>query len=137
MSLVLDASVALSWCLADEDSDYADGVLAALRFREAVVPHHWALEVGNGLLAAQRRGRIERAEVPRVVELLSSLPLYPDPATRGRDLKGTVDLALEHGLSNYDAAYLELARRFGIPLATLDGSLGTAADQAGVGRFLP
>ncbi len=137
MSFVIDASVALAWCFQDEASEYADQALAQLTAEEASVPHHWALEVANGLLAAERRGRIRHAESAQLVALLLSLPIHPDPQARSRDLTATLKAAREYGLTTYDAAYLELAQRIGAPIATLDAALAEAAAEAGVGHWSP
>ena len=132
MNFVLDASVALAWCFEDEGGDYALQVLDALRTEEAVVPALWTLEVSNGLLAAERRGRIDSASVTQFTRLLLSLLLAVDPAERGRAFAETRRLARAHVLTSYDAAYLELGARLGVPLATLDVDLAAAAEAEGV-----
>ena len=137
MTIVLDASDALAWCLDDETSGYADSVLSKLDVEDAVVPHHWAPEVANGLLAAERRGRLTAEESPALVAMLLSLPIVPEPVARERDLTTTVKTARENGLTTYDAAYLELAKRIGAPLATLDRALAAAARQVGAGYWDP
>lgn len=137
MRFVLDASVALAWCFEDEGGAYPVRVLEALRASEAVVASLWTLEVANGLLAAERRGRIEPQEVTRAARLLAALPIAVDPVERGRALTTTYRLARTRDLSTYDAAYLELAVRLGVPLATLDGQLRTAAEGEGVEVFEP
>ena len=135
MNFVLDASVALSWCFEDEGGDYALEVLDTLRTEEAVVPALWTLEVSNGLLVAERKGRTDPAAVNKFTRLLMSLRLAVDPAERSRGFAETLRLARAHGLTPYDAAYLELGMRFGVPLATLDWGLLVAADREGVPRF--
>ena len=135
MNFVLDASVALSWCFVDEGGDYALEVLESLRTEEAVVPTLWMLEVSNGLLVAERRSRLDSAAVTQFTRLLLSLPVAVDPAERGRAFGETRRLARTHGLTSYDAAYLELGVRLGAPLATLDVALATAADEEGVALF--
>ena len=135
MNLVLDASVALSWCFEDEGGEYALQVLDALRTEEAVVPTLWMLEVSNGLLVAERRGRTDSATVTKFTRLLLSLPLAVAPAERGRAFGETRRLARAHGLTSYDAAYLELGVRLGVPLATLDVALAAAGETEGVPRF--
>lgn len=135
MSFVLDASVALAWCFRDEGGDYPARVLDALRGGEAVVASHWTLEVSNGLLVAERRGRIGSQEGARVVRLLLALPIVVDPVERSRALTATYRLARTRSLSSYDAAYLELAGRLGVPLATLDEDLREAAAAEGVEVF--
>lgn len=137
MRFVLDASVALAWCFADEGGDYPARVLEALRGSEAVVASLWTLEVANGLLAAERRARIEPQEVTRAARLLMALPIAVDPVERGRALTGTFRLARSRDLTTYDAAYLEVAVRLGLPLATLDADLRLAAEAEGVERLEP
>lgn len=132
---MLDASVALSWCFEDEGGDYPLQVLDSLRTEEAVVPTLWPLEVSNGLLSAERKGRIDWAAVTTFTNLLLSLPVAVDPAERGRAFGETRRLARSNGLTSYDAAYLELAVRLGVPLATLDVALASAADTEGVSLF--
>ncbi len=132
MGFVLDCSVALAWVLPDEDSDYADAVLDRLVDDSAMVPGLWPLEVGNVLLVALRRRRIERDDVTRAVHALQALPIVIDAHTHRHALADTVALGIAHGVTTYDAAYLELARRMHLPLATLDRGLRRAAQDAGV-----
>ena len=135
MNLVLDASVALSWCFEDEGGEYALQVLDSLRTDEAVVPTLWTLEVSNGLMVAERRGRIGAATATRFTRLLLSLPIAVDPAERDRAFGEIRHLARTHGLTSYDAAYLEVSVRLGVPLATLDAALASAAETEGVPLF--
>lgn len=135
MNFVLDASVALSWCFEDEGDDYAVGVLDALRTSEAVVASQWPLEMSNGLFVAERRGRIDGAGAARFMELVLSLPIVVDPVSRSRAFNVTHALARTHGLSAYDAAYLDVALRQGVSLATLDARLRSAAAAEGVPLF--
>lgn len=135
--MVIDASVALAWVLEDEASPYAVAALEQLISGEAVVPHHWGLEVANGLLMAERHGRVHPDETPEVVARLLALPIAPDPLSRERDMTSSMRLARAHQLSVYDVAYLELAVRYDLPLATLDSALAVAAEQEGVGRWTP
>jgi len=137
VTFVLDASVALAWCFEDEDDDYAEDVLKTLRRRDAVVASHWGLEVCNGLLTAERRGRITAPEVARVVRLIMALPIAVDPVERSRALTTTFRLSRTGKLSSYDGAYLDLAVRLGLPLATLDRELRRAAEAEGVEHFEP
>jgi predicted nucleic acid-binding protein len=135
MNFVLDASVALAWCFEDESLEPALAVLDALRDSEAVVAHHWTLETSNGLLTAERRGRVDGDGATRFSRLLLALPIAVDPVARGTALTETRRLARTHGLTSYDAAYLELALRLALPLATLDGKLQAAARTEGVRLF--
>jgi predicted nucleic acid-binding protein len=132
-SFVLDASATLAWCFEDERTAPAASVLERLRDQEALVPPLWLLELANGLVVAERRGRITRAESTRFLGLVGELPIRIDQ-TSTLDLASSVmELARQYDLSAYDAAYLELALRLGQPLATIDERLRSAADRAGVG----
>lgn len=135
MNFVLDASVALAWCFEDEGGEYALGVLESLRTSEAAVASLWPLEVANGLLTAERRGRLDRPAAVTFTEMVLSLPIVVDPVARRRAFDATHALARTHDLTSYDAAYLELAVRLGVPLATLDRPLAEAAAREGVGEL--
>jgi predicted nucleic acid-binding protein len=136
VNFVLDASVTLAWCFEDEGGEYAVRVLEALRSSEAVVASLWPLEVANGMAVAERRGRLDAAGSARFTELVLALPIAVDPVSRSRGLRGAYGLARARGLSAYDAAYLELALRHGVPLATLDARLREAAAAEGVAIFV-
>ncbi len=124
-SWVVDASTALSWCFAEGSAPTPFGEITA------TIPGIWPLEVANGLLVGERRGRITRAQATRLIEaLLAALEVHVDIA--GDIFKDVLPLAREHGLSAYDAAYLELAVRRGMPLATADGKLAGATRRCGV-----
>jgi predicted nucleic acid-binding protein len=134
-SLVVDASVALAWCFPDEASKYADSVLVALKGQSIVVPAVWGLEIANALLVGERRKRLKRPEILRFIVLLDELSILQDGQTVSESLSRVLPLARDYGLSAYDAAYLELAIRYGVPLATLDGDLREAAKRAGIRAF--
>ncbi len=131
MRFVLDASVTLAWCFEDTASSVADAALAALEDGgEAIVPAIWRLELANVLVMAERRKRISEADTVRFLSLVANLPIRV-----GADLgsiESIVSLARSHGLTAYDAAYLDLAQRSGLPVATLDRRLHDAAKAAGV-----
>lgn len=129
--LVLDADIAIGWCFLDAADGYTDGVLEALKEVTAVVPAHWMLEVSNVLLAAQKRSRLTEAEATRFVELLHRLPIETDGETPQRAADTIRSLGRNHGLSAYEAAYLELSIRRGAPLATRNPALQSAARRAG------
>ena len=129
---VLDASLALQWFLEDEaDRRYSLGVLASLSEKRALVPVLWFYEVGNGLLMAYRRKRITRDQIDGFLIRLKALPIDVAQHTPD-DILELPALAQSHGLTNYDAAYLALAARFNLPLATTDSDLRKAAGSAGV-----
>jgi predicted nucleic acid-binding protein len=133
--IVIDASVALAWCFPDEASNYADGVLVALENQTVVVPAIWPVEITNALLVGERRKRIRQPEVRRFVELLRGLNIVEDAQPIADTVSNIFPVAREYDLSAYDAAYLELAARQAIPLATLDGELQEAARGAGIKIF--
>jgi len=128
----VDASVALAWGFPDEGNEYADAVLLTLEHETMLVPPLFALEVANGLVVGERRKRLRHAEIRRFVALLEGLSMVQDVQPRSVMMSAALALAREHGLSAYDAAYLELAIRAGAPLATLDNVLRAAARKAGV-----
>ena len=127
--LVVDASVVVAWLFDDENEPRADRALERLAEDGALVPQLWHLETRNSLLTAERRGRLSSGEVKERLDALKVLPITTDEEL---DLQSAFELARAHGLSLYDALYLELARRMGAELATLDGSLGRAAAAEGV-----
>jgi predicted nucleic acid-binding protein len=129
---VIDASVALSWCFDDEKSKHGDAVLDLLAETSALAPPIWPLEVVNVLLVAERKRRITRAASERFLTILRSLPIAVAPQPVDGVFGGTFGLARAAGLSSYDASYLLLASREGLPLATLDRSLRRAAKRVGV-----
>jgi len=132
MTFVVDASVTLSWHLDDEPNAYSDAVLGRLATEPAMVPRIWFLEVANGLLIAERRGRITSAHSSHVHQALANLPITADDLSLDLALGSILSLARSQNLSAYDASYLELAMREGLPLATVDSDLRTAALAAGV-----
>ena len=121
---VLDASVALAWFLDDEQAPQADNVRARLMRDRALVPQLWHLEVRNGLIIAERRGRLSATRMDECLDALKWLPIQTD--SEGV-LEMVVSLARLHNLSSYDAVYLELAKRRDAALASLDGALLRAA----------
>jgi len=135
--LVLDASIAMAWCFPDEDHPYPRGVLRMLRQADAVVPAIWPLEIANALAVAERRNRLKPAESARFLLLVRGLGVVVDPQTASLAFSETLALARRHALSVYDAAYLELAMREGLPLATLDDAMERAGRKLGVARVIP
>ena len=126
---VLDASVALAWLLDDEQAPQADNVRARLIRYRAFVPQLWHLEVRNGLIIAERRGRLSATRMDECLEALKWLPIQTDSDVV---LEMVVSLARMHKLSVYDAVYLELAKRRDAALASLDGALLRAAGEESV-----
>jgi len=130
---VPDASATLAWLLESETSDWSEVLLE--RFGSgytAVVPSHWALEVANALLVAVRRGRIDKKNSVELFRGLLALPIRVDTCSSEAIFRQVFAFAEQYGLTVYDAAYLELAAREGVPLATLDAELQNAARAAGV-----
>ena len=131
MAFVVDASVALAWCFADESGAAADEVLARLHEDDAIAPAIWPLEVANGLRSAELRGRLDEADIPGVRRLLAALPITVEVLGLERALGEVLPLARALQLTAYDAAYLDLALRTGLALATVDDYLAQAATAAG------
>jgi predicted nucleic acid-binding protein len=130
---ILDASVTLAWFFEDEKTDWSEELLERLRQDDrVVVPAHWAAEVANGLLMAVRKKRIKPEQLQLHWEDLGRLPIDNEPALNTARGEEVLVLGEKHGLTVYDAAYLELARRYQFPLATLDGDLRKAAQVEGV-----
>jgi predicted nucleic acid-binding protein len=132
-AFVLDASIALAWCFADEASPATDALLDRLADEEAVAPALWRLEVANALAIAERRGRLSVTGLTRSVGLLERLAVAVDDEAPARAFHDLLNLARSERLTVYDAAYLELALRLGLPLASKDTSLRKAAAQLGLG----
>jgi predicted nucleic acid-binding protein len=140
VSFVLDASVTMSWLLADgkrTDLAYANAVLESLKDPavHVVVPAIWALEVGNVIARAEQRKLLNEAQSEAFLAMLAGLGAEEDPAGGNVALGDTLQLARRYALSAYDASYLELALRRSLPLATLDSDLRKAATRAGVAKF--
>lgn len=129
MPLVLDASIAGCWFFGDEQDPRAEVAWERLREDRAIVPVQWWFEIRNVCLLGERRGRATEAQTD---EFLRELPNFAIDFDSLPDQQAVVELARRHRLTFYDAAYLELAQREGIPLATLDKELVTAARAEGV-----
>ena len=125
---VADASVTLAWYFRDEASAFTDDLLKQLRFEgEALVPAHWSTEVLNGLLVAARRNRIAPEQSVLIWDKIHSLYITVEPPVTPVQAKAVLALSNKHALTVYDAAYLELALRKAVPVATLDKALHRAA----------
>jgi predicted nucleic acid-binding protein len=133
---VLDSSVTLAWFFEDEDSPYALSVRDRLPESSAEVAVIWPLEIANVLLIAERKGRISVAKSTKFLRELRELPINIDLGAAARNPQPITTLARTHSLTSYDAAYLELALRLGLPLATLDEPLRAAARNTGVPLYL-
>ena len=127
----------MSWCFEDEISSYADAVLDCLERLTALVPSIWPLEIGNVLCVAERKKRISKADGDQLIGLLSELPIIVVPEPPERMFREILTLARKCNLSTYDAAYLDLAMKRKIPIATLDEKLLGAAAKCRVPNFEP
>jgi predicted nucleic acid-binding protein len=134
-AFVLDGSVTLVWGFTDENDDYATAILDKLPDLQAYVPNLWPLEVANALLVGERRKRTTPADAAHFLSILGTFPITVDHETVARAWVETMHLARAHNLSAYDASYLELAMRLGLPLASLDDKLKSAAKAVGVLLF--
>ena len=138
MSFVLDNSVAMLWLLPESNPagiDYASAALDALKVSQAFVPSLWVLEASNVIAKVEGKGVVTEAQAQMFIALLGRLNIVTDQATAAHALGDTLNIARRYKLSAYDAAYLELALRTGLPLATLDADLAKAAATAGVPIF--
>jgi len=129
---VIDASVALSWVYSDEHSAVSDALLGRVSHEGAVVPSLWRLEVANSLQTGIKRKRIDAAYRDSSIQIFLRLPIEIDLETNDHAWTAVLHLADMHQLTVYDAAYLELAVRRRLPLATRDEDLAAAASSAGV-----
>jgi predicted nucleic acid-binding protein len=132
VSFVLDNSVALTWCFEDERTPATAALLEQVGELGAQAPMLWPLEALNGLLVAERRGRLDASRRLRLAGFLRALPITLDVDTASQAWSETARLAERFGLSAYDAAYLELAQRRDLPLASLDRALRAAATVLGL-----
>jgi len=129
--LVVDASITLAWCFEDESSSATEALLERLVREGGLAPAHWPLEVANGLRFAHRRGRLDDRKVSAARSVLGALPVDVVPIDL-RSALALVEIARDHDLTVYDAAYLDLARVRSMPLATVDDRLAVACRAAGV-----
>ncbi len=127
--VVLDTSVSAVWFIDDEDNPVADASSEIARRSGGIVPQLWHFEIRNAILVAARRGRIHADRLPRCVRMLDGLPIHID---NHPNFDNVFELAVKHGLTFYDATYLELALRLDLPLATLDNARARAAESEGV-----
>jgi predicted nucleic acid-binding protein len=138
VNFVLDNSVTMRWFFGDgkpQELTYAGKVLDAMKIASAIVPATWGLEVANVIAKAEAKGWVTEARSEAFLEMLEGVDIEVDAATFSHAMSHTLQLARRYKLSAYDASYLELAMRFGLPLATLDEDLQKAAKKAGVKKF--
>lgn len=135
-AFVIDNSVVMSWCFKDETSQYADAVLDCLVGTTAFVPAIWPFEVVNVLLVAERKKRLKKADSFRFITLLGQLPIIVEYGRTERKMTDLLTFARATELSSYDAAYLDLCMRKGLPIATMDSRLIAASKKTDVPIFM-
>jgi predicted nucleic acid-binding protein len=134
---VLDCSVTLCWYFQDEVNAYADEVQDQFAHVQAIVPAIWPLEVANALLMGERRKRSTEAQATAWSQHLATMPISVETLTNAQAWGSVLAIARAYNTSAYDAAYLELAIRRGLPLATVDAKLKPSAGKAGVKLYQP
>lgn len=139
MRLVLDNSVTMRWLFGDgsaSDQLYSKQVLASITEAAVLVPGVWSLEVANVISRAEKKFGLTEARSSEFVHALQQMHIQVDTETSIHAMGDTLQLARRYNLSAYDAAYLELSLREGLPLATLDEGLIKAIKKAGAKRFV-
>lgn len=131
-TLIIDCSITMAWCFADEATKETARIQDRLVSEAALVPVHWPLEVANVLVMAERRKRISTADATQFVSLLGDLDIQVDEEVPVRAFDHVLPLSRGHALTSYDAAYIELAIRRRLPLASLDDDLRRVAIRLGV-----
>lgn len=129
---VLDASIALAWFFIDEATPETAALLEQLAATTAFVPEHFSLELTNVLLSAERKKRVTYPQILEFLSLIERLNIQIDRETADRGFHNILALAYSEKLTSYDAGYLELAMRLGVPLATKDIALRNAAKKVGI-----
>jgi predicted nucleic acid-binding protein len=134
---VLDCSAVLSWLFPDEGDPYGTALIEVVGDSRMYVPSLLWLEAANAFLIAERKGRLTVADTARMAAILEAMPTTTDTDPSESRFPEVMSLGRRYGLSAYDATYLDLALRRGLPIATLDSALMNAAQAAGVGVFQP
>jgi predicted nucleic acid-binding protein len=129
MAIVVDTSVSLAWVLPDERNELTEAILSTVAAEGMVVPVVWNYEMANGLVQSTRRGRLTREQKDEALQLLGMIPTVAIPRDELADLVATAD---DTGLTGYDAAYISLAERERLALATLDRRMRDAAAVRGI-----
>jgi predicted nucleic acid-binding protein len=132
LPLVIDASVALAWCFRDEARPKTDALRGRVTLAGAVVPPHWRIEVENTVRVGERRSRITPVQVGDFVQFIRAQLIEVDQRPLATTFGDLLPLARQYSVSVYDATYIELASRRGLPLATLDDNMNRAARQLGI-----
>jgi predicted nucleic acid-binding protein len=131
-SFVIDASVAMTWCFKDEITPATQSLLKDLRSKIALVPAWWYVEIANVLALTERKGRLSNNDLKDFLAVLNRVLVEVDNEAPRRAFSHLLPLCRTHGLTSYDAIYLDLAMRRNLPLATLDQTLRKAAKKLGV-----
>lgn len=132
-SFVLDSSFTLAWVLEEEgEEEHVNRVFDLLNQHSANVPSLWFYEVSNVLAISERRGRLVQKDLARMIAILRALPLVVDQDCESRSLREILALARTNSLTVYDATYLDLAMKTGLPLATLDTKMIRVAESLGI-----
>jgi len=131
-AFVIDCSITMAWCFSDEATPATANVQDRLEKETALVPAHWFLEVTNVLAMAERRRRITPQKSAAFLALLETMDVEVDHNTPARAFAHLLPLCRSHGLTAYDAAYLDLALRRQLPVASLDDDLRAGAKSLGV-----
>ncbi|HSX20498.1 MAG TPA: type II toxin-antitoxin system VapC family toxin [Gammaproteobacteria bacterium] len=129
---VLDCSVAAAWCFEDEFTSHAQDIFNLLNTMKAVVPNIWPLEISNVLCMAERHGRISADKCNSFLDIISSLAIELDMGHTSIFNNKIINLTRHHMITAYDAAYLELALRYNVPLASFDKKLCAVAKKEGI-----
>ncbi len=137
VQFVLDNSIVMQWWFREGAEPFAEAVLDGLAVDRAIVPAIWPLELGNAIVVTERRRRLDVSDSTRFLGLLDALPIQVVQETPDRMINHILGLARAHRLSTYDASYLDLAMRMGLPMATLDKALANAANDCGVPSYQP
>jgi predicted nucleic acid-binding protein len=132
VAFVTDASITVAWCIEDERSEQTDALFLRATREGVVVPPLWSFEIANVLLLAEKRGRVRKGGSEASFAAVAAAPIEVDMESSEHVFGEILSLGRRHGLTIYDATYLELAIRTGLPLATLDQALAAAARQDGV-----
>ncbi len=136
MKIIADISVVLSWLFEEEQTKDALEVLRRIEKDEMLVPPLWWSELENGILMGERRGRKSPVETAAFLKLVRSLTIHTDDAPPHRVSDDILQIGRDHQLTAYDATYVELAVRQGVPLATFDVAIRKRAPILGI-KLLP
>lgn len=131
-AFILDCSTTMAWCFADETNEQADTILNLLKDTKAFVPNIWSLEVINVLRVGERKKRISIDQSNNFISLINTLPIEIDMGVNELPNRKILEISRKYLLSAYDASYLELAIRKGIPFSSFDKILCAAAKKAGI-----